>query len=215
MVKPNQAMSNATLKRLPVYLRFLHERQAKGDEYISSVTIAEHLKLNAVQVKKDISLVSTVEGKPKIGFLLNQLINDIETFLGYKKSQKACLVGVGKLGTALLSYKGYEKYGLKITAGFDINEQLYGNTISGVTIYSMNELSSFVSKNGVYMAIIAVQSKDAQAVCDKLVEAGIMAILNFAPVNLQVPNGVFVQDVDIAASLAILSTKLNTAMNKD
>jgi redox-sensing transcriptional repressor len=209
MVKENQTVSNATLKRLPVYLRFLYERESAGDKFISSVTIAENLKLNSVQVKKDLSQVSTVEGKPKVGFKLTGLINDIENFLGYKKSQKACLVGVGKLGSALLSYKGFDKYGLTVTAGFDINEQLFGNTISGTKIYPMLDIRKVCLELGVKMAIITVQAKDAQSVCDELIDAGVIGILNFAPVNLQVPDGVLVQDGDIAASLAILSTKLN------
>jgi len=203
-------VSNATLKRLPIYLRCLHEMASLGEEYVSSVAIAESLNLNSVQVKKDIAVVSTSSGKPKVGFKLSSLIHDIENFLGYTKTQKACLIGVGKLGSALLSYKGFEKYGLQISGAFDVNEQLFGNTINGITIYSISELEDFVKQNEVYMAILAVREKDAQAVCDSLVKVGIMGILNFAPVNLQVPKGVFVQDVDIAASLAILSTKVKT-----
>lgn len=205
-------ISNATLKRLPVYLRCLHEMSASGEEYVSSVAIAESLNLNSVQVKKDIAVVSSSSGKPKVGFKLCTLIHDIENFLGYTKTQKACLVGVGKLGSALLSYKGFEKYGLQIVGAFDVNEQLFGNIINGITIYSTSELSEFVKENDVYMAVIAVREKDAQTVCDELVNAGIIGILNFAPANLQVPKNVFVQDVDIAASLAILSTKVKTVL---
>ena len=205
-------ISNATLKRLPVYLRCLHEMASLGEEYVSSVAIAENLKLNSVQVKKDIAVISSSSGKPKVGFKLSTLIHDIENFLGYTKTQKACLIGVGKLGSALLSYKGFEKYGLQIVGAFDINEQLFGNTINGISIYSTSELTDFVKQNQVYMAVLAVREKDAQFVCDQLVPAGIIGILNFAPANLQVPQGVFVQDVDIAASLAVLSTKVKTVL---
>ena len=214
MVDKNKSISNATLKRLPMYLRFLQDKRAEGVEFISSVTIAKHFKLNSVQVKKDVSLVSSVDGKPKIGFDLRTLIRDFENFLGCNSSQKACLIGVGKLGSALLSYKGFENYGLEIVASFDVNPALAGKRINGTQILPMSSLSSFVKENGIYMAIMAVQSSVAQAVCDELVKAGILAIMNFAPVRLKVPDEVIVQTVDIAASLAILSTKLKVVLDK-
>ena len=214
MVDKNTSIPNATLKRLPMYLRFLQDKRSEGVMNISSVTIADHFKFNSVQVKKDIALVSSVGGKPNVGFDLKTLIRDLENFLGCNSSQKACLVGVGKLGSALLSYKGFENYGLDVIAGFDVNPVLYGKTINGTTIYPMDELTSFVKANNVYMAIVAVQAKDAQTVCDQLVKSGILAIMNFAPERLSVPDGVVVQTVDIAASLAILSTKLKVILDK-
>ncbi len=207
-MKKIDSMSNATLNRLPVYLRYLRKALKEGHEFVSSVTIAEELGLNSVQVKKDLAIVSTLEGRPKKGFELNQLVLDIENYLGVKNTKKAIIVGIGKLGTALLSYKGFQKYGLQLSAGFDINEQLYGNVIGGAKIYSMEEMAGYVKEKNVQMAILAVQAKVAQNVCDQLIEAGVCAILNFAPTNLIVPEGVMVTDVDIAASLAILSTKI-------
>ncbi len=214
MVDKNTSISNATLKRLPMYLRFLHDKRSKGITNVSSVTIAKHFDFNPVQVKKDIALVSSVGGKPNVGFDLKTLIRDLENFLGCNSSQKACLVGVGKLGSALLSYKGFENYGLDVVAGFDVNPNLYRKTISGTKIYPMEDLQSFVKANDVYMAIIAVQAKDAQQVCDDLIKSGILAIMNFAPERLVVPDGVVVQTVDIAASLAVLSTKLKVILDK-
>lgn len=205
-MKKIESISNATLNRMPTYLRYLRRALKDGKEYISSVTIAEDLSLNSVQVKKDLALVSTLEGKPKKGFELNQLVYDIEAYLGVNDDKKAIIVGVGKLGTALLSYKGFQKYGLQLAAGFDINEQLHGNVIGGAKIYSMEDVADYVKEHNVKMAIVAVQAKVAQSVCDQLVESGINAILNFAPTNLIVPKGVRVRDVDIAASLAILAT---------
>lgn len=213
MVKPEQVVSNATLKRLPMYLRFLKALYARGEEFVSSVTIANGLELNSVQVKKDIALVSRVEGKPKVGFELKRLIDDLEDFLGLNSSQKAVLVGVGKLGTALLSYKGFEKYGLMITAGFDVNPDIVGKEVAGIKIYHESDMANYLKKHKIKMAILAVQTGVAQKVCDKLVKDGIYAILNFSPVPLKIPDGVAVQDVDIAASLAILSTKLKVILD--
>jgi redox-sensing transcriptional repressor len=137
----------------------------------------------------------------------------LEDFLGLNNSQKAVLVGVGKLGTALLSYKGFEKYGLKITAGFDVNPDIIGKEIAGTKIYHESEMASYLKKHKIKMAILAVQTGVAQKACDKLVQDGIYAILNFSPVPLKIPDGVAVQDVDIAASLAILSTKLKVILD--
>lgn len=208
MRKTNVTIPNATLKRLPIYLRYLREKEQSGEEFISSVTIAEHLELNSVQVKKDISLVSSVDGKPRVGFDLKLLIKDFENFLCCDDEQKACLVGVGQMGSALLSYKGFTKYGLDIVAGFDIKEELFGKVINGAEIYPMTELKKIIREKKVVMAILAVHVEHAQSVCDELVEAGVQGILNFASVTLKVPSNVIVQSIDVASSLAILSTKI-------
>ncbi|MEG1556474.1 MAG: redox-sensing transcriptional repressor Rex, partial [Bacteroidales bacterium] len=117
-------ISKATLNRLPTYFYYLKERIKEGEHYISSTTIAESLKLNPIQVRKDLAFVSSTAGKPRMGFEINELINDIETFLGYNNVDDAILVGVGQLGRTLLSYDGFKNYGLNIVAAFDSNEDI-------------------------------------------------------------------------------------------
>ena len=212
MIKVGEQISNATVTRLPVYLRHLQSKRQAGLEYISSVTIAEELKLNSVQVKKDLALVSSTGGKPKLGFLISTLIADIESFLGCDDSQSAVIVGVGKLGSALLAHRGFDKYGLKIVAGFDVNPEIVNQTVYGVDIYNFSEMAEFIKKNNVKMAILSVKKDVAQEVANSLVSAGILAIMNFAPITIKLPQNVLIQNMDIAASLAILSTKLKAVL---
>jgi redox-sensing transcriptional repressor len=212
MIKVGEQISNATVTRLPVYLRHLQLKKQAGLEYISSVTIAEELKLNSVQVKKDLALVSSTGGKPKLGFLISRLIADIESFLGCDDSQSAIIVGVGKLGSALLAHRGFDKYGLKIVAGFDVNPEIVNKSVYGVDIYNFSEMTDFIKANGVKMAILSVKKDVAQEVVDSLVSAGILAIMNFAPITIKLPQNVLIQNMDIAASLAILSTKLKAVL---
>ena len=136
--------SKATIQRLPRYLRYLNECKRKGLSTISSTTIAGDMQLNSVQVRKDLSVVSSVAGKPKLGFEVDILIKDIEGYLGYNNTSEAVIAGVGGLGRTLLSYDGFKKYGLYIVAGFDVNEKVVGTQINGVNVYSFDELADYV-----------------------------------------------------------------------
>lgn len=209
-----ERLSLATVKRLPTYLRYLKSMEGKC-EYISSVTIAEAMNLSAIQVKKDIAAVSSVEGKPKLGFVLKDIVADMEKLLGYNNMKAAVLVGAGKLGTTYLSYTGFSKYGITIAAAFDQNQYLWNSEINGIKVYPMDKLKSFVRDNDIKMGIITVHKDDAQGVCDKLVDAGIRGIVNFAPTHLIVPDGVELQNEDIAVTLVVLSYKLQNLMDHD
>lgn len=140
-----------------------------------------------------------------------QLINEIESFLGYNNVHDAVLVGAGRLGRALMGYDGFKSYGLNILAAFDSNADCIGTTESGKQIFSMERLGDICRRLGVHIGIITVPADQAQAVCDALVEAGIKAIWNFAPIHLYVPDGVLVQTENMAASLAMLSKHLAEA----
>lgn len=120
----NKDISKATLNRLPSYLKYLYQLDKLNVATVSSTTIANGLNLNPVQVRKDIALVSSVAGKPKMGYVTKEIIADLEGFLGYNNTHDAILVGVGGLGKAFLGYGGFENYGLNIVAAFDNNERL-------------------------------------------------------------------------------------------
>lgn len=201
-------VSKATLSRLPIYYRYLLTLQENGESTISSAVISEDMNLSAVQIRKDLACISSVAGKPKTGFDVNELIKDIALFLGYDNTTDAIVVGAGQLGKTLLSYAGFESYGLNIVAGFDSDETLFNKTVNRKIIMPMNKLESFVKRANVHIGIITVPSQNAQEVCDKLVKAGIKAIWNFAPTHVVVPTGVVVKNEDLAASLAILSSQL-------
>ena len=203
-----KSVPTATLTRLPIYYRYLINLQKQGEKNISSAKISSDMNLSAVQVRKDLAYVSSIAGKPKTGFDVDELIKDIALFLGYDNTTDAIIVGVGQLGRTLLSYAGFENYGLNIVAGFDVDERIINSSINGKLIMPMEKLNNFVRRINVHIGIITVPYQDAQKVCDELVDAGIKAIWNFAPTHIYVPEGVVLKDEDMASSLAILSSQL-------
>ncbi len=200
-----------TIQRLPGYLTYLKEKQAEGLKNISATIIAQDLNLYHVQVRKDLALVSD-GGKPKLGYLVDDLIEDLASFLGYGEDKQAVIVGVGKLGRTLLSYGGFAEYGLNICMGFDMDDRIYGLTINGKQILSIEKLGEMIKKNNIQIGIITVPAPQAQSVCDLLIKCGIKAIWNFAPVHLKTPDGIIVQNENMAASLAVLSNELRVGV---
>ena len=199
-------VSKAVLKRLPGYLAYLKGLQDQEYPYISATALANALNMGEVQVRKDLASVSD-GGRPKIGYLRESLIDDIEQFLGYDNTTDAVLIGAGRLGQALMGYKGFEEYGLNVLAAFDTNP-LSDHTDDGKPILHMDQLESFCRVHKVLMGIITVPDSHAQAVCDQLIGCGIKAIWNFAPIHLEVPPNILVQSENMATSLAVLSMHL-------
>ena len=135
-------------------------------------------------------------------------IDDLEKFLGYNDTTSAVLVGVGHLGRALLAYQGFEHYGLNILTAFDVNPAIIDTEFAGKKIFDLQKMQSLIPRLNVHIGIITVPEEQAQAVCDLLVQSGVKAIWNFAPVHLNVPKEIIVQNVNMASSLAILSHQL-------
>ena len=202
-------ISKHTLQRLPMYLSYIQGLPAPKN--ISATTIAEALQLNDVQVRKDLASVSS-SGKPKVGYNVKDLIAELEAFLGYNDIDNAVIVGAGSLGKALLNYSGFKAYGLNIIAAFDLCEE--PTEFQGKTVFPIAQLGSFCRKVNVHIGIITVPASSAQEICDLLVESGIRAIWNFAPVHLVVPDGILVQNENMASSLALLSNHLREQMKK-
>lgn len=215
MAENDRSISMATLERMPGYLRYLKRREAEGQEYISSVGLAEVMQENPAVVKKDLSMAVVSEGKPKIGYYIPDLIRDIESFMGYDKEKEAVLVGAGKLGQALLGYGGFEKYGLSIVAGFDTDPELVGKEIHGKKILPAERLFSTIKRLDIKIAVLTLPASEAQRVADALVETGIRAIWNFCPVSLNLPDNVAVKNENMAASLAVLSAKLKEILKRE
>ncbi|MCK9302060.1 MAG: redox-sensing transcriptional repressor Rex [Bacteroidales bacterium] len=202
------AIMKATLQRMPLYYNYLIDRAKDGDIYASSTSIAQSLRLTPIQVRKDLACVSQNSGKPRMGFEIITLLKDIEIILGYNNVDNAVLVGVGRLGRALLSYSGFNGYGLNIVAGFDIDEDLIGIKINGKPIMPIYKFSQLVKSLNINIGIITVSSGAAQSVCNLMVSAGIKAIWNFAPIHINIPNNVILKNENLAASLASLSKEL-------
>lgn len=204
---PSKAISTQALQRMPLYLNYLKALPKDGAMNISATMIAEALRLNDVQVRKDLAMVGG-GGRPKVGYVIKDLISNMEHCLGYDNVDTAVLIGAGNLGRSLLAYDGFSDYGLDIVVAFDIDEQIIGTTICGKQVLPVNKLESICSRMKIRIGIITVGAKEAQVVCDMLVDSGILAIWNFAPVRLNVPKGVLVQNENMASSLAVLSNHL-------
>lgn len=202
-------VSKRQLERYPIYLRYLLILRDSGAKTISAPAIAKALRLSEEQVRKDLQAVAHNEGKPKQGRDVNDLIHDIETFLGYGASTKAVVIGVGHLGQAFLNYNGFAKYGLDIEAGFDVDKTLIGSQINHKHIYDMKEIDTVLPLLNAKIAILTVPVSVVDSVAKKLVRSGIQAIWNFVPVHLDISEKVVVENVNLASSLAVLSHKLN------
>lgn len=205
-------ISKAVLKRLPGYLAYLKGITDPTSAYISATALASALNMGEVQVRKDLAMVSS-GGRPKIGYLREALIEDIEQFLGYDNTTDAVIIGAGKLGQALLGYEGFAAYGLNIIAAFD-TAPAADQTEDGKPILTMDKLEHFCKSRKVLMGIITVPAAQAQAVCDRLIQCGIKAVWNFAPTHLDVPANILVQNENMATSLAVLSVHLQAQMKE-
>ena len=208
MAENEKSVPKQTFKRLPEYLTFLRGMAEEGVINISAPIVAKGLNLNEVQVRKDLAAVSESGGKPRTGYLLRDLILDIEKYLGYDNVKDAIVVGVGHLGSALISFEGFKNHGLNVVAGFDTNEKLIGTEVHGKKIFPIERISEICKSSNVHIGIVTVPDEYAQEICNIMVEAGILAIWNFAQVHLKVPDNVIVQNENLAASLAILSKSI-------
>lgn len=208
-MKKNIKISMAGLNRLPKYLRILKEKQLNHVQNISSTIIAEELKLNPIQVRKDLALVSRNDGKPGVGFETNQLIADIEKFLGVNNSRNAIILGAGRLGQALINYNGFEN-DVNILMAFDNDKAKCDNK----KIFHVDLLEEKVVKNNIHIAIITMPPDNAQEMCNRLINSGIKAIWNFAPINLKVPENITIKNEDLSTSLLVLLKMLEEKSNK-
>lgn len=192
------------MNRYPLYLKYLILKKNSNQQTISPTDIALDLKISKESVRKDFQVISKESGLPKVGRKVDHLIRDIENFLGYHKNTKAILIGAGNLGKAILSYKGFDDYGIEIVAAFDSSIKVIGKKINNIQVYSIDEITKF---KDIGVAIISVPKDSAQEIADLVVKNGIKAIYNFSPIYLVVEDGVIVETVDIASSIAYLSAK--------
>ena len=206
---PPAVLPLPTIRRYPIYLRCIRELIAAGELHISSAVVAERLGLDPVLARKDLAMAG-VPGKPRRGYPALALQDAINKALGWDSTTDAVLVGIGSLGNALLGYRGFEEHNLSIAVAFDANPGLMGLTFHGVKVRPMEDLPRLVRRLAITLGILTVPSAAAQACADQLVAAGICGIWNFTSVQLDVPDKVVVQNVDLAQSLAVLSHTIAT-----
>jgi redox-sensing transcriptional repressor len=196
-------LPEATIARLPEYLRALHNLE-DGAETISSEGLAAAAGVNSAKLRKDLSHLGSY-GTRGVGYDVRLLTAQIEYILGLDQRRAVCLVGVGNLGHALAGYDGFASRGFHIVALFDADPARVGEVINGLTVQHIDELARVAAEESIAIAVIATPAGAAQAVADDLVAAGVTSILNFAPCVLTVPAGVDVRKVDLAIELQILS----------
>ncbi len=202
-----KSLPQPTLRRLPLYLNYIKQLDIIDSEYISAGKIASELSLSEIQVRKDLSSISC-NGRPKKGFEIKQLIKDIEDALGYNNIHDAILIGVGKMGTALLSYSGFRTSGIHIISGFDTDEKKLGTTNCGIHILPLQMLPNLCMRMHIKIAILTVPPAEAQIVTDLLVKSGIKSIWNFTTTHLETPTTVFVKNENLESSIALLLNQL-------
>jgi len=198
-----------TIRRLPIYLRGLLFSSEQGQQSISSHDLADFVRINSAQIRKDFSYFGDF-GTPGVGYSIEKLVKQIKRILKLDVIQKAALVGVGNLGSAILAYPGFKMYGFNIAAAFDINPKKIGRKIKlsacdgrSIVIENVSKLPT-LKKRGINLAIVAVPRDAAQQIAEALVKAGVKGILNFSPCYIAVPKKVKVITIDIAMDLARL-----------
>jgi redox-sensing transcriptional repressor len=203
-------VSESTVARLSLYLRVLEEVLAAGETNISSGELAQGCGVTAAQVRKDLSLFGTF-GKRGLGYSIPDLTIALRTILGLERRWRVALVGAGKIGAALLGYHDFQRQGFFIEAVFDSDPRKVGMRWQGHVVQDDADMEAVLAAEPVDIAILAVPADSAQAVAERVVASGVRAILNFAPVKLDVPTGVALKNVNMAAELESLSYALASA----
>lgn len=183
------------INRLPVYARALAELAARGEMVVSSQALGELLDVTPAQIRKDLSYFGRF-GKQGRGYNVNSLLAKLREILGIDRQWRLCLVGVGRLGQAIAEYGGFGPQGFEIVAAFDASPDVVGRQVGGVNIHHIDELETYLRSARVDIGIVAVPAAVAQSVVEKLVAAGIRAILNYAPITAHVPRDVAIRHID-------------------
>ena len=188
------------VSRLPMYLRVLALLKDEGIDFVSSRGLGSRLKMTPAQIRKDLCYFGKF-GRQGRGYNVGRLCSELKQILGLDKQWSMALVGVGRLGRAIMDYKGFIPEGFKLVAAFEKDRNIIGKKIGGVVIEDIAGLEKSVKEKNVDIAIVAVPSSEAQTVIDKLAQSGIKAILNYAPICARVPRGVRIQGIDPVVAL--------------
>lgn len=198
-----QPIPRATVKRLPLYYRFLQWLYRNGRERVSSWEISESLRIDPATIRRDLAYLGGL-GKKGYGYNVPHLIQFLTRYLGQDEVTNVALVGAGNLGMALLRHNFYKTKHLHIFAAFDVDEKKIGRTVNGIPIYAMDDFAEVVRREGIEVAILTVPVPSVGSVVEQLVAAGIRGILNFSPIRLKVPPHVRVHNIDVTMELQTL-----------
>ncbi len=207
-------ISQAVIGRLPRYFRYLGELKDEGVERISSQELSELMTVTASQIRQDLNNFGGF-GQQGYGYNVEYLYKEIGKILGLDKTHNFVIIGAGNLGRALGNYMNFERRGFIFRGMFDMNPELIGKDVRGVKVRPMEELEQFVRDNNIDIAVLTIPKASAIDVADKLVQNGIRAIWNFAHVDLNVPEGIQVENVHLSDSLMKLSYNINCYMKEN
>jgi redox-sensing transcriptional repressor len=202
-------ISESTVRRLSLYLRLLREARPTGQRVLSSRELAERTGTSSAQVRKDLSLFGSF-GKRGRGYDVDQLERTLARILGLQGRWRVGLVGVGKIGSALLGYGELARRGFDLVAAFDVDSHKVGRQVSGVRVWPLDRLEEVIGDEAVTIGIIATPPEAAEETARRLTQAGVTAILNFAPVKLATPDAIAVRTMDVALELEGLSFALTS-----
>ena len=188
------------IQRLPLYVRALTQFAGSGDDVISSEQLGQRLQMTPAQIRKDLSYFGRF-GKQGRGYSVASLEQRLRSILGLNRAWNTMVIGMGRLGRAVVSYPGFAPEGFNIIAAFDADDSIVGETVSGLDIQSISDLAKTVKEKDIKIGIVTVPIEHAQEVIDTLVDAGIKSILNYAPLSPKVPEGVTVRGIDPVLSL--------------
>ena len=214
MSKPK--ISNAIIRRLPQYRRYLGLLQTRGVEKVSSNELSELIGFTASQIRQDFNTFDKF-GHQGYGYPVADLYKEVNKILGLDREYKTVIVGVGNIGQAIANYTYYYKIGFNITGLFDVNPKVIGNWINDVEVMDVAKLGEYVEKEGIDIGIICVNRENAQGVADTLVNSGVKGIWNFAPIDIEVPDEVALESVHLSDSLHVLTfmVKANELSKKE
>ena len=201
-------ISMAVIKRLPKYHRYLGELVKNDVDRISSKELSEKIGFTASQIRQDLNCFGDF-GQQGYGYNVKELYNQINGILGLTRKYKTVMIGAGNIGQAVANYSSFEKLGFHLQGIFDINPKVIGIKIRDIEIMDIDYLDTFLKENHIDIGIICVTRVNAQKVCDILVNNDVKGIWNFAPVDLEVPSDVIVENVHLSDSLLTLSCLLN------
>ena len=204
-----KAASLPTIRRLPGYLQVVRQAEQEGVLVISGTTIAEELELEPIQVRKDLAVTGIV-GKPRVGYVVRDLIAALEHFLRWDQTHNAIVLGAGHLGTALLGHTEFRRNGMNISAAFDADPAKVGKKFHGIKVLDTAEMVEYIKAQNVTVAILTVPSHVAQELCNQVIEAGVRSIWNFTSLKLRVPEGrtdILIQKEDLSSGYAVLSVR--------
>ncbi len=192
------------IMRLPQYIRILNALLANNKEMVNSQQLGEVLQVTPAQIRKDLSYFGRF-GKQGRGYSVKHLLMELKEIMGLHKHWNVALVGVGRLGRAVLSYPGFAPEGFQMVAAFDSHRRTVGRTVGNLKVQSMDELDQTVKELNITIGVVAVPEQHAQGVIDRLTECGVKAILNYAPITPQAQEGVRIRNIDPVLSLQTMT----------